>query len=261
MSKTVKLIFTSIVFTLLILFVNFWKTNEITSLAGESAIQRQKSMSKAPPAEADRPGTPAALNNSQNKPLLHSEEKIHRDPKERVAEYRAILLNEHVKNSSLTSALMALAIFRDPEARDRALKLLNSKDQQLSSVAFRALGYFDEPAVNAKLGDLLQSNNPETKRASLNALTWSPKQGSHREELLKDYYLAERARQGQDFESYLPSLQILSTLSQMATNKNDKTYYLNQIIDRSRSSKDEQMRKAAEQMLQHLSPSKAHAQR
>lgn len=172
-------------------------------------------------------------------------------PNDEIANSRLQLMRKDVGIPLLLSALMSLSIKRDPLAREKALELLNSPDKKISSVSYRALGYFNDPFVNKILFDKLEDKDSEVRRAALTALAWAPIEDSPRKKLLLEY---NEKLQGEITPSAQnEALLLLPALFKMSKDQNEKAEFLEQIQNIANNSTNEAQAKYAQNIYQLLS--------
>lgn len=172
---------------------------------------------------------------------------------------REILKDDHAEFAQVASAMMRLATFRDPTGRAKALELIGAKDNKISAIAYRALGYYDEPDVNTKLSELLKSPDSSAQQGALDALTWNPTAGSGREEILKDHFDSTKKMQGSTYTSSPEAMRVIGALYRISKDDSAQNEYLAQITDVLKNSKNELSKRAAAQTYLQLAPKNAPA--
>ncbi len=163
---------------------------------------------------------------------------------------------DHAQSNDLLPALMRLSVQRDPQAKAKALGLVDSKDIKLKMAAIRALAYFDEPSVNQKLKGLLGDADLISRRSALQALSLVMPDNldkSGREQILKDY-VKSSGKSSNAATAEPERLMAMSALYRIVRRDDEKSEYFEKMLDIAKTSKREPIRRLAVQSLKGMAP-------
>ncbi len=174
----------------------------------------------------------------------------------RAKDLAALEQNEAGKEPELISALLRLSTQRDPAAQRKALELVTSKDNRVRMIAIRALGYFDDEHSNHRLQELLHDQDLTTRRSALQALSFGGTNSgspSGREQILKDF-LSASSKKPEPGMLEPDRLMAMSALYRYSSRDDEKSDYLEKMLDIAKNSKREPIRRLAVQSLKGIAP-------